>query len=257
MPDPTQASGQIPLIDQNGQAGLVDADKVDAALATGKYQRAAKMVDQNGSVGYVAEDKVAAARQAKFAVAPDSPGVRKMVTPSGQVNYALPSEIDSFKKAGHTLIEPDGMFYLQNIRGEDPLEEAKRYQRVRAALTPEEQEGLHKGEMKGFAKAGLEAGLYTAGGVAGAGAAGAAGEALNAARPIVTQAGTGILDSTGAEIMKDVTTYGPSIMEKLGPHAIKLAIGGGASALGVKWLGKVLGSLGLGVAANAAWDKVK
>lgn len=80
---------------------------------------------------------------------------------------------------------------------------------------------------------------------------------LTATKPIVQTVGTGILDSAGKEIMKDVVTEGPSLLSKLGPKALKLASGGGASALGLKWLTKLAGGLGLGVAANAAYDKLK
>lgn len=235
---------------------LVPADQIDAAKAAG-WENAFKMTGPQGELKWVPESQVPGARQQKYAVTADNAGAKKLVSPKGEVTYAIPSEVDAFKKSGHTLIEPDGSFYLQNIPGEDPLDEAKRYQRVFSALTPQEKSGARKAEIKGGAKAGLEAAAYTATGVVGAGAAGTAGEALNAARPIVSQVGTGILDSSGSEIMKDITTLGPSIMDKLAPHAIKYALGTAASTLGVKWLGKIAGSLGLGVAANAAWDKIK
>lgn len=66
--------------------------------------------------------------------------------------------------------------------------------------------------------AGGVAALTGAGEVAG-GTAAAIGR-LAAKEAVTSQVGTGILDWTGNEIMKEVTTYGPRLLEKFGSKAI-------------------------------------
>lgn len=107
------------------------------------------------------------------------PAGQKLVSPEGKVVYAQSDEQTAALKAkGHTLVNPDGSFYLQNIPGEDPLEEEKRRQRVYSALTPQEKSGAIKNELREARSAMTDAALYTASGVSGASSLGAGLSAL-------------------------------------------------------------------------------
>src|SRR5262249_27961467 len=105
------------------------------------------------------------------------PSLSKMVGPKGDVIQAGQGDIATKQQAGYTLINPDGSFYPQNIRGEDPLDTERRRQRIYQALTPQEQAGQRTNELKDFGSTGLNAALATVSGAAGATAAGAAGDA--------------------------------------------------------------------------------
>lgn len=203
----------VVMLDPNGNPGEVPAEKASSAQASG-YTPAVKMQGPDGSLGYVAQDKVAAARQSNFAVTPDNPGMQKMVSPKGEVNYVLPSETQSFQRAGHTRINPDGSFYLQNIPGEDPLAEQQRYVRVKAALTPQEQAGANRAALKEFATTGVEAGVDTALGVAGASGA---GEALPAAEKV--------LQLTESQLGKFAEAY-PHLSKLAGHLGLATGVGG-------------------------------
>jgi hypothetical protein len=74
------------------------------------------MLGKDGKTVRVAPSQVADMRKGNYAVQPDNPGAQKMVTPDGQITYALPGEVDSFRQSGHTLIHPDGNFQVQPIR---------------------------------------------------------------------------------------------------------------------------------------------
>lgn len=158
------------MLDQNGNAGMVDADKVQAATSSG-FKPAVKMVGPDGAPGYVAQDKVDAARQSSFAVAPDHPGAQKMVTPAGQVTYALPGEVDQFKASGHTLIHPDGNFQVTPLPGEDNTATMQRAANVSRALGPEQMQKSAQAERNWWtSKEGLK---DEAAGLVNVGAAGA------------------------------------------------------------------------------------
>lgn len=213
------AADPVPMSDGKGNGGLVPAERVDAATQGG-FKPAVKMIDPDGNEGWVQKERVNAARQTDHMVHPDFG--KKMVTPDGKVTYALPEEVKQFKASGHTLINPDGSFDLQNIPGEDPLKEVERREKVYKALSPAEAAGARKAEIKDFAKTGVNATIATASGVAGAGALGSVGE------------------------------MGIAGLSKLAPTA--------ARALGSKWLLKVLGvagGVGSGVAGNAVYDMIK
>ena len=127
---------QVPMLDQHGNPGLVDADKVQAAQSQG-YQPAVKMQSPNGSMGYVAQDKVSAARQNNFSVTADNPGVQRMATPQGQLTYALPSEVDQFKASGHVPIDDNGSFHVEPLPGEDNTDTMARAATIAKNLPPE------------------------------------------------------------------------------------------------------------------------
>jgi hypothetical protein len=198
---------------------------------------AVSMVGPQGEKQQVSPENVAAMRQKNFAVTPDTPGAAKMVSPQGQVNYALPSEVQNFQKSGHTLIRPDGSFDLQNIPGEDPLKEAERYQLVRKALTAQEKAGANKAEIKNTLKAGAGAAVATAAGVTGAGPLASGIEAAIAPSVVPVAGGAGF-GGAGAS-----TVAGPSAISgaatwaarQLVMHGTKLALGSvGGTALVTK-----------------------
>lgn len=192
------------------------------------------MVGPNGETQQVPADNVAQMRQKNFSVTPDNPGVQKMVSPQGQVNYVLPSEAQSFQRAGHTRINPDGSFYLQNIPGEDPLAEQQRYQRVQAALTPQEQSGQNRAAIKEFATTGAEAGVATGLGVAGATASPAVIGASVAAIGKLPGLLKSAWDWTQANPMKAYVLYKIGEEAGIGPSGIKkvLHIASGSEAPG-------------------------
>lgn len=127
------------MVAQNGQAGMVDADKVEGAKAAG-LELGVKMQGPDGGLGYVAESKVKAARQANYSVTPDNAGAQKMVTPDGRITYALPSEVEDFQSTGHTKIAPDGRFEVKPLPGESNIDTMNRAINVGRALGPKEME---------------------------------------------------------------------------------------------------------------------
>lgn len=79
-------------------------------------------------------------------------------------------------------------------------------------------------------------------GAAGAGALTAGGEiAGRALAPTVARStvGTGILDAAGNEFMRDVTTYGPSLVQQFGTKAMPWLINGAIAKLGWSAMPKV------------------
>lgn len=152
----------------------------------------------------------------------------KMVSPEGQAHLVKPSEVKNFQSQGHTRINPDGSFDLQNIFGEDPLEEQKRYQRVRQALSTDEKAAANRAELKQFGKAGVAATIATAAGAAGAGPI--AGGIQSAVAPSVVPVAGG----AGFGGAAPTTALGPSAIggaaswaaRQLAEHAIKATVGG-------------------------------
>lgn len=121
------------------------------------------MVGPNGEKASVKMDQVPDMRSKKYMVSPDHPGAIKFTSPEGdKLTYALPGEEQDFKKTGHTMIRPDGTFDLQNKPGEDPLDEAKRQQRVYKLLTPDENKSQLSFEATEGAKTGVKAAIATA-----------------------------------------------------------------------------------------------
>lgn len=213
-------TSQVPMLDKSGNPGMVDADKVESATAAG-FTPAAKMVGPKGEIGYVAQGKVSAARQSNYALTQDSPGAQKMVSPDGKVNFVLPGEVDQYKQAGHTLIRPNGTFDLQNIPGEDPLEEQNRLQRVYNALTPAEKLTQKKFELKEAAKTGAEAAVDTGLGVAGV--APEVSAAINSSRLGI--AGGKALGTTAGTIVRAASSPVGQVVVKEGAKYILKGIG--------------------------------
>lgn len=92
----------------------------------------------------------------------------------------------------------------------------------------------------------MKEGAITAGKTALAGAA-AGSAAIGAAGVLAPTAaaetvGTGILDASGQEIMKEITRYGPSVARQVFTHplaqqALKYAVGAAGGGAILKWLG--------------------
>ncbi len=188
-----------------------------------------KMVGPDGAQTKVTPDQVADMRQKNFAVAQDNPNAVKMVSPKGQVTYVLPTEQKDFQTNGFTWVHPDGSFDLQNIAGEDPLEEEKRRERVFQALTPQEKHNANKTALKEFGKAGVEATIDTAAGVAGAGGLSASLEAAGpAASNFARQVGTEVVKKYAGQTTAKITA---DLLVK------------GAGTVGLGWLAKLGWSL--------------
>jgi len=99
-----------------------------------------------------------------------------------------------------------------------------------------------KAEFDRGVKAGTTAGIVTAA----TGALSGAAAPLTAPRAIGTTAvGTGILDATGREIMRDVTTYGPSVARQVLSHPLTQSLlARTAGYAGAGYILKTLGILG-------------
>src|SRR5689334_9794003 len=63
-----------------------------------------KMTAPNGNSVTVDRPKVDEMRKQNYAVSADNPGAVRMATPQGQLTYALPGEVESFKASGHVPI---------------------------------------------------------------------------------------------------------------------------------------------------------
>jgi hypothetical protein len=227
-------------VQQSQQAGAAPAQaahpsgQLDFSDLGGKIvSRPVKMVGPKGEVISVQPQGLSEARANGYAVHPDNPGVTRFVNPDGKVAYALPTEVDAFKKGGSTQINPDGSFDLQAIFGEDPLEEQKRYQRVREALTPQEKTNANNAELKQAAKAGAGAALATAGGVVGAQALSAGMEA----------GGTALANSEAGQLFaSSPKLYAEYLLKQgikgVGKYALEHKLG---TAIVIDQLAKVLG----------------
>ena len=91
---------------------------------------------------------------------------------------------------------------------------------------------------------GVKAGTIAGATVAATGGVEAAAAPLTAARVTATTAvGTGILDATGREIMRDVTTYGPSVARQILSHPLTQSLL--ARAAGYGGAGYILKKLGV------------
>jgi hypothetical protein len=251
------------MLDQNGNAGMVDAEKVQAATSSG-FKPAVKMVGPDGAAGYVSQDKVDSARQANFAIAPDHPGAQKMVTPDGKITYALPNEVQQFEASGHTLIHPDGRFEVKplpntssGIMGneEDNTEVMKRASNVSRALGKEQMDRSMQAEQNWWtSKEGLK---DEAAGLANVGLAGAETVATLAAGSEAAAAGKAGLNALGeTETMQLIKSSPRLYAEWLLKHpntqqaAIKVAtkaaggaltaVGAGGAYAAYRWLTKLV-----------------
>lgn len=242
----------VPMIGPNGPV-QVAADRADAAQAAG-YKSAYKMTGPDGSPAYVAADRVDAARQANYAVAPDNPGVQKMVTPDGKITYAMPNEVSQFEASGHTKIAPDGRFEVKPLPGEYNTDTMRRAVNVGRALGPEQmqksaqaeqnwwtsKEGL-KDEAAGAVNLGLT-GAETIGALTGGSEAGAA---VKAGARALGETETLQLIKSSPRLYAEWVLKHPATQQAAVKAAAKVA-GGAASAIGVggmyaayKWLTKL------------------
>jgi hypothetical protein len=242
------------MLDQQGNPGMVDADKFDAATASG-FKPAVKMVRPDGAPGYVSQDKVDAARQSNFAVAPDHPGAQKMVTPDGKITYALPNEVQQFESSGHTKIAPDGRFEVRPLPGEDSTQTMQRAVNVGRALGPEQMKQSVQAEKNWWtSKEGLK---DEAAGLVNVGAAGAETMAALTGGSAAAQGAKAGLSALGeTETMQLIKSSPRLYAEYLLKHpataqaAQKIAVkaaGGALTAIGAggayaayKWLSKLV-----------------
>lgn len=226
-------SAQIPMLDKNGNPGMVDADKVDAAKAAG-YEPAAKMVGPKGEIGYVAQSKVSAARQSNYAVTPDNPGVTRMADPnSGNLNYVLPAEVDNFKSLGHVPIDDKGNFNVEPLPGEDNFATMDRAAKLAQKLPPDVMKKAIAAEQKTFTAKRLAANLIAAPAVLGLAAPTAAAAGLEAAPVAIgTTAGTAVKLAT--------SPVGQAVIKEGGKYLVK-AVGLGAGYALVRKFMKALG----------------
>jgi hypothetical protein len=246
-------NAQVPMLDQQGNAGMVDADKVQAATASG-FKPAVKMVGPDGSPGYVSQDKVDAARQSNFAVAPDHPGAQKMVTPDGKITYALPNEVQQFESSGHTKIATDGRFEVKPLPGEDSTATMQRAVNVGRALGPQQMQQSMQAEKNWWtSKEGMKdeaAGLVN---VAGAGVETAAALVGGSEAGVGAKAGLSALGETetmqliksSPRLYAEWVLKHPALKEAAVKAAVKVgtgaasAIGAGGAYAAYKWLSKV------------------
>jgi hypothetical protein len=224
------------MIDHNGQAGMVDADKVQAATANG-FKPAVKMLGPNGDAGYVSEDKVSAARQNNFAVHADNPGVQRMATPEGQLTYALPSEVNAFKASGHVPIDDSGNFRVDPLEGEDNTDTMARAAKIAKNLPPEVMKQAIAAEQKTHTAKRIAANLVAAPLVIGA----AAPVAL--AAPGIAADAAAAANATPAAISAG-RAIGTAAGSPLGQFVIKE---------GGKYLLRAAATAGLGTVAGLAW----
>ena len=201
--------------------GQPDYDSL-AAQHGGWTAGTVKMIGPQGQTrtfnrGDVGPNYLNQARAKGWAVTPDTPDAQKMVTPGGQVTYAMPDEIGTFEQSGHRRIDAQG-------RKLPTMEEsAAANDRMNALsgmtgmptpnMTPEQRQDFASGKAAGHAS-----GMVTIPIVAGGASAPAVGTAIRAA------AATPL----GQQIMRDSLHY-----------AVKGAAAGLGWKLGGKWLGKI------------------
>jgi hypothetical protein len=223
---PAQGQSQSP---QSSQAsGSVDFNDLGGKVTSGSV----RVIGKDGNVSTVPESQLPVYRARGMMPAADNPGAQKMITPNGDVTYAMPSEVQQFESSGHTKIMPDGKFEVKPLPGESAAEIMNRAVNVGRALGPQQMEQSRKAEQnwwvskeglkdegKGLANVAL-AGAGTMASLVGGGEAAAGGRILTAARPVIKQVGTGILDEAGKEITREVVQHGPSILRS-GAMALK------------------------------------
>ena len=110
------APPSTPMIATDGTPRMIPNDGVSDATNAG-YKPATKMIDPQGTPRWVPTEAVDQARSSNWAVA-SQPGVTRMATPQGQLTYALPNEVEAFKKSGHVPIDDTGNFRVDPLPGE-------------------------------------------------------------------------------------------------------------------------------------------
>jgi hypothetical protein len=220
MADGTTNQNAVVMLDQNGNPGQVPADKVEAAQQAG-YTPATKMQGPNGELGYVPTAKVAEARKQNFAVTPDNPGAARMLTKSGQVAYALPTEVDDWEKSKNAVrVNPDGSLLVPPGQSEWSQEYRDRHDTYfQAHQNPDVQKALATSDN-------VE---NTAGNTMLA--AGVAGNAVVAA-PVAADAGLNYLGRAALPGLE--REAGKAIVKQGAKWAVKKAAVAGAGYAGVK-----------------------
>jgi hypothetical protein len=167
-------------------------------------------------------------------------------TPGGPVQNVNDTSGQATDYAGNRMIVPrQGASFFD--RGESFEDTMKRAVEAGRNMTPEELSKAAQDDRKLAPVVLAAAPLIGAGGAAAITGMSEAGAAVVAPRAITSSVGTGILDAAGNEFMKDVTTYGPSLLRQYGAKiAVPLARfalrSGGDVALykAVDWLSKML-----------------
>jgi hypothetical protein len=131
---------------------------------------------------------------------------------------------------------------LQPINPTDEQKFSRTLQNMTYAMSGQSDQ-MHPDDKAEFDR-GVKAG--TASAIATAATVGVEGAAAPLTAPRVagtTAVGTGILDATGREIMRDVTTYGPSVARQIFSHPLTQSLL--ARAAGYAGAGYILKALGL------------
>jgi hypothetical protein len=99
---------QVPMIDKDGNPGMVPSDKVSSATAMG-YQPAVKMIGPKGELGYVAQSKAEGAKLAGYTLHPDSmkpPEPNKSDDPGSSGQLATDEEVNARARATMANLSP-------------------------------------------------------------------------------------------------------------------------------------------------------
>jgi hypothetical protein len=174
-------------------------------------------------------------------VTPDN-GVR-MITPDGEITYALPEEVDRFRASGHVLLKDNGYYQVDPLPDENMAETMARAARIAKNLPPEVSQQAIASEKKMITPKRIAATLVAgpAIGVAGTAALVGAGELIGPVG-VAETVGTGLYDAAGREIMRDAVRYGPGLLQRVA-----------TSPLGKK-VAAAVGTAILGGAAKSAFD---
>jgi hypothetical protein len=241
-PAPSSADAQSPdipmLKEDNSEARMIPADQVDQASNAG-WQKAVKMVGQKGDSRYFPTANVDDARKANYMVHPDNPGVQPMLTPDDKTTYALPDEVDTFLKSGHkAILSPEDQETLRSQYKSGRLD--AKGKKLEAQMFENSRKNMIHSE---YVREQLQDK--------------AIGGGIVAATPVVlagANAAAGAVAGTGEKLLID---YAGKEIAKQGAKQIAGKAAGAAASLGLKWLLKAAGGVGVGVAGNAAFNAFK
>lgn len=202
-----------------------------------------RVIDRQGNITRIPRSGINEARKNGRMLTPDN-GVR-MITPDGQITYALPEEVDQFRASGHVLLNDNGYFRVDPLPGEGPSDTMARAARIAKNLPPDVLQRAIAAEKKTFTGKRIAATLGAAAtmGVAGPAAIAGVGE-LVAPAGVTEMVGTGVYDAAGREIMREAVRYGPSVLRRvvtsrLGKKAVDW-LGHGAVGAAVEEMGREL-----------------
>jgi hypothetical protein len=247
--DFSDLGGKPAAQDAQGQSsqssGLLDFSDLGGNVTGNPVQ----VVDKQGNVSAIPESQIDSAR--KQGKMPTAHSGLRMITPDGEITYALPQEVGKFLASGHVLVNKDGTFIVSPLPGEDNTDTMARAAKIGKAVTPEMLQAEKKTITPERIAANLVAapvlGVGTLGAIAGAGAipgAVSAGySALTAPTATAATVGTGLLDEAGNEITREAIKYGPSLLRTIAtsPAAVTAAkwlVGGSAAAIAESFLRK-------------------